>query len=68
MEISIVGGDEEIAKEGEGIGIGKGEGKSDLFRDRVVVEIQRLPESVEKMQVVQPGVATLDGRAAGAEE
>ena len=64
--ISIVYGEEEIAKEeGGGIGIDEEDRKSDLLGDRVVVGIQRLLESVERIQVFQPGVVTLDGKVVG---
>ena len=50
MVISIVQEEEVIVKEdGEGIGIGKRDRKSDLLGDEMVVGIQRLPESVERM-------------------
>ena len=52
--ISIVQGDEVTAK-------GEEEGKLDLFGDGVAPGNQKVVVSVERIWVVQPGVATLEG-------
>ena len=64
----MVCGDEKIAKdEGGGIGIGEGDGKLEWLGDRVVVEIQRVTDLVERIREIQSEVATLEGKVAGEE-
>ena len=68
VEISMICGDEEIAKDEDGgMGMEEAEGKFDLLRDRVVSGIQRIADSVERTQEVQLRVVMLKGRVAGEE-
>ena len=58
--ISTVLGDKVTTK-------GDREGKSDLLGDGVASENQRVIVSVERIQEVQSGIVTLEGRVAGDE-
>ena len=62
-EISKVGGGETVVT--EKIGKGDGVGKSELLDEGVYTRDQSSMYSVERRQIVHPGVTTFDGRVAG---